>query len=128
MGEFVRLEVEDGIGTIRLDRPKMNALNVQVQEEIREAAAEATARTDVKAVIVYGGERVFAAGADIKEMQTMSYTDMVERSGPLMSSISAVARIPKPVIAAITGYALGGGCELALACDFRVVADDAKLG
>ncbi|GAA5024197.1 enoyl-CoA hydratase-related protein [Terrabacter aeriphilus] len=128
MGEFVRLEVEDDIGTIRLDRPKMNALNVQVQEEIRAAAEEATARPDVKAVIVYGGERVFAAGADIKEMQGMSYTDMVERSGPLMSSISSVARIPKPVIAAITGYALGGGCELALACDFRVVADDAKLG
>ena len=128
MGEFVRLEVEDGVGTIRLDRPKMNALNVQVQEEIRAAAQEATTRTDVKAVIVYGGERVFAAGADIKEMQAMSYTDMVERSGPLMTSITAVARIPKPVIAAITGYALGGGCELALACDFRVVADDAKLG
>ena len=128
MGEFVRLEVEDGIGTIRLDRPKMNALNIQVQEEIREAAAEAGARTDVKAVIVWGGERMFAAGADIKQMQTMSYTDMVERSVPLMSSITSVARIPKPVIAAITGYALGGGCELALACDFRVVADDAKLG
>ena len=128
MGEFVRLEVEDGVGTIRLDRPKMNALNVQVQEEIRAAAAEATSRSDVKAVIVYGGERVFAAGADIKEMQTMSYTDMVERSAPLTSSITSVARIPKPVIAAITGYALGGGCELALACDFRVVADDARLG
>jgi enoyl-CoA hydratase/carnithine racemase len=128
MGEFVRLEVEDGIGTIRLDRPKMNALNVQVQEEIRAAALEATDREDVKAVIVWGGEKVFAAGADIKEMQTMSYTDMVDRSGPLQSSITAVARIPKPVIAAITGYALGGGCELALACDFRVVADDAKLG
>ncbi|WP_323096807.1 enoyl-CoA hydratase/isomerase family protein [Intrasporangium sp. YIM S08009] len=128
MGEFVRLEVEGGIGTIRLDRPKMNALNVQVQEEIRAAAAEATDRADVKAVIVYGGERVFAAGADIKEMQTMSYTDMVDRSAPLSSSITSVARIPKPVIAAITGYALGGGCELALACDFRVVADDAKLG
>ena len=83
MGEFVRLEVEDGVGTIRLDRPKLNALNVQVQEEIREAATEASARSDVKAVIVYGGERVFAAGADIKEMQTMSYTDMVDRSGPL---------------------------------------------
>ncbi|MGN6752502.1 MAG: enoyl-CoA hydratase/isomerase family protein [Intrasporangium sp.] len=128
MGEFVRLEVEGGIGTIRLDRPKMNALNAQVQEEIRAAALEATGRSDVKAVIVYGGEKVFAAGADIKEMATMSYTDMVDRSGPLQSSITAVARIPKPVIAAITGYALGGGCELALACDFRVVADDAKLG
>ncbi|MEO7754598.1 MAG: enoyl-CoA hydratase-related protein [Terracoccus sp.] len=128
MGEFVRLEVEDGIGTIRLDRPKMNALNVQVQEEIRAAAQEATDRADVKAVIVYGGERVFAAGADIKEMQTMSYTDMVDRSGALQSAVGAVSRIPKPVIAAITGYALGGGCELALACDFRLVADDAKLG
>jgi enoyl-CoA hydratase/carnithine racemase len=128
MGEFVRLEVEDGIATIRLDRPKMNALNVQVQEEIRAAATEATERQDVKAVIVYGGEKVFAAGADIKEMQAMSYTDMVDRSGALQTSITAVARIPKPVIAAITGYALGGGCELALACDFRVVADDAKLG
>ncbi len=128
MGEFVRLEVVDGIGTIRLDRPKMNALNVQVQEEIRAAAQEATDRADVKAVIVYGGERVFAAGADIKEMQTMSYTDMVDRSGALQSAVGAVSRIPKPVIAAITGYALGGGCELALACDFRLVADDARLG
>ena len=76
MGEFVRLEVADGIGTIRLDRPKMNALNLQVQNEIEECAREATVRDDVAAVIVYGGERVFAAGADIKEMQTMSYTDM----------------------------------------------------
>lgn len=128
MGEFVRLEVEDGVGTIRLDRPKMNALNVQVQDEIREAAEEAATRADVKAVVVYGGERVFAAGADIKQMETMSYTDMVDRSGALQESLTAVSRIPKPVIAAITGYALGGGCELALACDFRVVADDAKLG
>ncbi len=128
MGEFVRLEVEDGVGTIRLDRPKMNALNVQVQDEIRVAAEEAATRADVKAVVVYGGERVFAAGADIKQMETMSYTDMVDRSGALQESLTAVSRIPKPVIAAITGYALGGGCELALACDFRVVADDAKLG
>ncbi|MGZ4650843.1 MAG: enoyl-CoA hydratase/isomerase family protein, partial [Kineosporiaceae bacterium] len=64
MGEFVRLEVEGGIGTIRLDRPKMNALNGAVQEEIRAAATEAAERDDVHAVIVYGGERVFAAGAD----------------------------------------------------------------
>jgi enoyl-CoA hydratase/carnithine racemase len=128
MGEFVRLEVADGVGTIRLDRPKMNALNVQVQEEIRAAAAEATERDDVRAVVVYGGERVFAAGADIKEMADMSYTDMVRRSGALQSSFTAVARIPKPVVAAITGYALGGGCELALCADVRFAAEDATLG
>ena len=128
MGEFVRLEVDGAVATLRLDRPKMNALNVAVQEEIRAAAIEASERSDVKAVVVYGGDRVFAAGADIKEMQQMSYTDMVDRSAALQSSLSAVARIPKPTIAAITGYALGGGCELALTCDFRVVADNAKLG
>jgi enoyl-CoA hydratase/carnithine racemase len=128
MGEFVRLEVAEGVGTIRLDRPKMNALNVQVQEEIRAAATEASERDDVRAVVVYGGERVFAAGADIKEMADMSYTDMVRRSGALQSSFSAVARIPKPVIAAVTGYALGGGCELALCADVRYAAEDAVLG
>ena len=119
MGEFVRLEVADGVGTLRLDRPKMNALNVQVQEEIRAAALDATANDDVRAVVIYGGERVFAAGADIKEMADMSYADMVKRAGPLQSSLSAVAAIPKPTVAAITGYALGGGCELALCADYR---------
>ncbi len=128
MGEFVRLEVADGVGTLRLDRPKMNALNVQVQEEIRAAAAEASERDDVKAVVVYGGEKVFAAGADIKEMADMSYVDMVRRSGALQSAFTAVARIPKPVIAAVTGYALGGGCELALCADVRYAAEDAVLG
>jgi enoyl-CoA hydratase/carnithine racemase len=128
MGEFVRLEITDGIGTIRLDRPKMNALNIQVQEELRTAAADATADDAVRAVVVYGGERVFAAGADIKEMAGMDYARMSARAGALSSAFDAVARIPKPVVAAITGYALGGGCELALACDWRVVAEDAKLG
>ncbi|KAB1901800.1 MULTISPECIES: enoyl-CoA hydratase-related protein [unclassified Micromonospora] len=128
MGEFVRLEVKDGIGTIRLERPPMNALNTQVQEELRAAAAAATADAEVRAVIVYGGEKVFAAGADIKEMADMSYVDMAGRAADLSSALGAIARIPKPVVAAITGYALGGGCELALACDWRIVAEDAKLG
>ncbi|MGZ4594458.1 MAG: enoyl-CoA hydratase/isomerase family protein [Actinomycetes bacterium] len=127
-GEFVRLEVENGIGTIRLARPPMNALNAQVQEEVRSAAHEAGERADVSAVVIYGGEKVFAAGADIKEMAAMSYSDMVSRSASLQSSFTAVARIPKPVVAAITGYALGGGCELALCADLRVCADNAKLG
>jgi enoyl-CoA hydratase/carnithine racemase len=128
MGEFVRLEVADGVGTIRLDRPKMNAISVQVQRELREAAAEATERDDVRAVVVYGGERVFAAGNDVKEMADLSYTDMVKISASVQSAVTAVARIPKPVVAAITGYALGGGCELALAADIRIAADDATLG
>ena len=128
MAEYVHLEVADGVATIRLDRPPMNALNVTVQEEIRAAATEASERDDVRAVVVYGGEKVFAAGADIKEMADMTYTDMVRRSGALQSSFTTVARIPKPVVAAVTGYALGGGCELALCADIRIAADDAKLG
>jgi enoyl-CoA hydratase len=128
VGEFVRLEVAEAIGTIRLDRPPMNALNAQVQEELRSAARDASDRSDVRAVVVYGGPKVFAAGADVKEMADMSYTDMVARSGALQDCFTAVARIPKPTVAAITGYALGGGCELALCCDFRVAGDNAKLG
>jgi enoyl-CoA hydratase/carnithine racemase len=95
---------------------------------LRAAAAAATASPEVAAVVVYGGERVFAAGADIKEMAGMSYQQMAVRAGALSSAFDAVARIPKPVVAAVTGYALGGGCELALACDWRVVAEDAQLG
>src|SRR5664280_3863726 len=128
VAEFVQLEVEDSIGTIRLDRPPMNALNVAVQEEIRAAALEATERADVRAVVLYGGPKVFAAGADIKEMVEMAYADMVDRSSGLQSSLTAVTQIPKPVIAAVTGYALGAGCELALTADLRICGDNAKLG
>lgn len=125
---FVKLEVENAIGTIRLDRPPMNALNAEVQDGLFEAAQEATHRKDVRAIIVYGGENVFAAGADVKEMATWSYTDMLDRSTALQAAFTAVARIPKPTVAAITGYALGGGCELALACDRRIAGDNAKIG
>jgi enoyl-CoA hydratase/carnithine racemase len=126
--EFVDLEVADGVGTIRLDRPKMNAISFQVQAELREVAAEATDRDDVRAVVLYGGERVFAAGNDVKEMAGLSYADMVRLGSSVQSAVTAVARIPKPVVAAITGYALGGGCELALAADVRFAAEDAQLG
>jgi enoyl-CoA hydratase/carnithine racemase len=125
---FVKFEVDGAIGTIRLDRPPMNALNAEVQAGLREAAREATENKDVRAVVVYGGEKVFAAGADVKEMATWSYTDMADRSGALQTAFTAIARIPKPTVAAITGYALGGGCELALTCDRRVAGDNAKLG
>ena len=128
MGEFARLEVADGVATLRLDRPKMNALDAQLQREIIELANEADQREDVAAVVVYGGERVFAAGADIKEMAAMSYQDMARHSHLLQDFTKALAGIGKPTISAITGFALGGGCEVALATDVRFAADDAKLG
>ncbi|MGI5167950.1 enoyl-CoA hydratase/isomerase family protein [Spirillospora sp. CA-253888] len=129
MGEFVRVEVEDRVATIRLDRPKMNALNAQVQRELVEAAARVTADDAVGAVVLYGGERVFAAGADIKEMAPMSYAEMSAGPSRLLQDFTrALAAIPKPVIAAITGYALGGGLEVALTADLRVAGEGAKVG
>ena len=128
MSDLLCVEVEAGIATIRLQRPPMNALNVEIQEALRAASEEVTERRDVGAVVLYGGDKVFAAGADIKEMEQMSYADMVLHSRRLQSAFTAVARIPKPTVAAITGYALGGGCELAMTCDFRVAAKNAKLG
>ncbi|WP_278315276.1 enoyl-CoA hydratase/isomerase family protein [Lolliginicoccus levis] len=128
MAEYVSLEVADGIGTIRLARPPMNALNRQVQGELQEVAREATRRADVHAVIVYGGEKVFAAGADVKEMAGMSFPEMSEAIGDLQAGLGAIATIPKPTVAAITGYALGGGLEVALGADRRIVGDNAKLG
>lgn len=128
MGEFVAVDAADGIGTIRLHRPPMNALNAQLVEELAEAAAVAADDREIRAVVVYGGERIFAAGADIKEMSEASYATMVDRSARLQGAFDAIAGLPKPVVAAITGYALGGGLELALAADFRVVGEGAKLG
>jgi enoyl-CoA hydratase/carnithine racemase len=126
--EFVTLQVEDGVGTIRLDRPKMNAINEQLHQEVRAAAMEAEQREEVRAVVLYGGERVFAAGADIKAMLELTGASMVAWGRELTASFSHVAAIPKPVIAAITGYALGGGYELALCADFRIMGTSAKVG
>jgi enoyl-CoA hydratase/carnithine racemase len=128
VADFLTLEVDAGVGTLRLDRPPMNALNAQVQDELAAVCAEIRDRPDIAALVVYGGEKVFAAGADIKEMQAMTYADMAQRSVALQGAFTALAQLPKPTVAAVTGYALGGGCELALACDFRVCSAEAKLG
>jgi enoyl-CoA hydratase/carnithine racemase len=124
----VTLQVADGVATIRLDRPKMNAIDETLHMEVRAAAIEATDRADVRAVVLYGGERVFAAGADIKAMSQLDGAGMVAWGRELTNSFTRVARIPKPVIAAVTGYALGGGYELALCADFRVLGASAKIG
>jgi enoyl-CoA hydratase/carnithine racemase len=128
MGDFVRVETEAGIATIRLDRPKMNALNGQLQREIGAAAAEVSADPEIRAVILYGGERIFAAGADVKEMSEASPAEIMDLAAGIQAAFKAVAHIPKPVVAAITGYALGGGLELALCADFRVLGEGAQVG
>jgi enoyl-CoA hydratase/carnithine racemase len=126
--QFVTLSVEDGVGTIRLDRPKMNAINDELYRGVRATAQAAAADPDVRAVVLYGGERVFAAGADIKAMSGLTKESMVAWGRELTNAFTQVQRIPKPVIAAITGYALGGGYELALCADFRVLGASAKIG
>lgn len=131
MGEFVRLEVDKdtSVGTLRLDRPPMNALSQQVCNEILEVAAEAEDNEDVLALVVWGGPKMFAAGADIKEFPTWTYGDVKGKVGSVLQhAMDRLARLPMATIAAVNGYALGGGCELALACDFRYVADSAKMG
>ncbi|HEY7487001.1 MAG TPA: enoyl-CoA hydratase-related protein [Streptosporangiaceae bacterium] len=128
MGEFVRVEVEDAVATIRLDRPKMNALNAQMQRELIEAARQVGVDDGARAVVIYGGERIFAAGVDINEMADMTYAEMAVHSALLQGFSTAITEIPKPVIAAITGYALGGGLEIALGADFRVAGEGAKVG
>ena len=128
MPEFVEVQVEGGVATILLQRPPMNALCLQMQREIKQAAEDLATRPDVGAVVLYGGPKVFAAGADIKEMAGMTYQDMLRASSGLQDAFTALARMPQPTIAAVTGYALGGGCELALCCDLRFAADDARLG
>jgi enoyl-CoA hydratase/carnithine racemase len=128
MGELVRLEVDDGVGTIRLDRPPMNAIDEELTRDLRAAAEEASRREDVRAVVLWGGEKVFAAGADIKMMVGMSPAEAKPMITGLQDTLSLVEEIPKVTIAVLTGYALGGGCELAMCADLRFAAEDAKLG
>jgi enoyl-CoA hydratase/carnithine racemase len=129
VGEFVRVDVsESGVATLRLDRPKVNALNEKLATEIGEAVDELATNEKARAVVVWGGERVFAAGADIKEMESLDATSMFRYIGRFQDVFTRLERLPQPTIAAINGYALGGGCELSLACDFRICAEDSQLG
>jgi enoyl-CoA hydratase/carnithine racemase len=127
-GELTRVELTGSVATLRLDRPPVNALNLAMQGEILAAARWMAGSQRVRCVVIYGGPRMFAAGADIKEMAAMSYQDMAAASHLLQESFNAVANLPMPVVAAVTGFALGGGCELALCADLRVVGERAKLG
>jgi enoyl-CoA hydratase/carnithine racemase len=128
MGDLVRLEVDGGVGIIRLDRPPMNAINEELTADLRSAAQEAAARDDVGAVVLWGGEKVFAAGADVKMMAPMGPSEVRRMIEGLQDTFNLVEDLPKVTIAAITGYALGGGCELVMCADFRYAAEDARLG
>lgn len=127
-GEFVSVEVDDAIAVIRIDRPKMNALNGAIRDGLRDAARSVTADEQVRAAIVWGGERVFAAGADIKEMEQYGYAEIAVWGRQLQDAFRELAAIPKPTVAAVEGYALGGGMELSMTCDFRIAASNATFG
>lgn len=124
----MRVERIDRVAVVHLDRPKVNALNRQMQSEIGQVARDLAADDHVRCVVFYGGERNFAAGADIKEMVAWDRDTAWQQAPGLHSAFDAVADMPQPTIAAVTGYALGGGCELALCCDVRIAADTATFG
>lgn len=122
------VEIADHVALIRLNRPEaLNALSGQLVSELAAAMKAADADDAVRCIVLTGSEKAFAAGADIKEMASKSYVDVLtdDLFGP---EIEAIQRIRKPVIAAVAGYALGGGCELAMMCDFIICADNAKFG
>lgn len=122
------VETEDHVTTIRLNRPEaLNALNSVLLGELGAALSEADANDKVRCIIITGSEKAFAAGADIKEMSEMTFSDMFlsDHFGPQVDGIN---KTRKPIIAAVSGYALGGGCELAMMCDFIIASDTAKFG
>ena len=128
MGEFVRLEVDDGVGVVRLDRPPANAIDLQLGLELQEAIREAADTDDVGALVVWGGPKIFAAGADIKAMAEWGPDEVKPSVDALGEACDLLEAIPKISIAAVNRYALGGGMELALAADLRLLGDDARLG
>jgi enoyl-CoA hydratase/carnithine racemase len=124
----VRLEVADGVGTIRLDHPPRNIIDLAFAAQLHEAAREAAAREDVRAVVVWGGERIFSAGGDVELMSERSRESVRPVIAALGDALVTLEAIPKVVIAAVNGMCFGGGCEIALAADFRYAAENALLG
>ncbi|MES2969041.1 MAG: enoyl-CoA hydratase [Pseudomonadota bacterium] len=126
--ETLIVEIEDYVAVIRLNRPDaMNALNTKLMHELAAALTAADANDKIRCIVLTGSEKAFAAGADVKEMATKTFTDVFggDLFGP---DAEAILRVRKPVVAAVSGYCLGGGCELAMMCDFIIAADTAKFG
>ena len=122
------VEIDDHIATIRLNRPEaMNAISAEMLAEVAGAVTEAEANEKVRCLIITGSDKAFAAGADVSEMAERAFADMFS-SDYLAEDAQRIARCRKPIIAAVQGYALGGGCELAMLCDIIIAADSAKFG
>ncbi|WP_078973485.1 enoyl-CoA hydratase/isomerase family protein [Streptomyces sp. MMG1533] len=124
----IRLDTDGPVVTVRIDHPPMNAFDSAQRAELAACVRDLADARDVRAVVLYGGERLFAAGADIKALAAMGPEEVRGWNRALQRTFEEVARLPMPVVAAVTGYALGGGMELALAADHRIAADDAVLG
>lgn len=126
--ETIIVEIEDEVALIRLNRPEaLNALNATLLDELSAALSDADRNDKVRCIVLTGSEKAFAAGADIKEMSSKSFVD-VYTGNIFGDDIDRITSVRKPIIAAVSGYALGGGCELAMACDFIICADNAKFG
>ena len=124
----ITVEIDDYVALIRLNRPDaLNALNSELLGELSSALQDADANDKVRCIVITGSEKAFAAGADIKEMSTKTFVD-VYNENLFVAPTETISSIRKPIIAAVSGYALGGGAELAMACDFIICADNAKFG
>lgn len=130
MAELIRIETgaAPGVATLRIDRPKLNAFNPQLVDELGEATRELAAATDIRAVVVWGGPRVFAAGADINKFLELDEAGGEAFSRDVNDAMLAVENLPQITISAVNGFALGGGMELAMSTDFRMAAEDATFG
>lgn len=128
MNEFVSAHVHDGVGTLLLARPPKNTLTRQMYREISAIATELSERSDAAAVIVFGGHEIFSAGDDLSELRTLDTEAAAAAGRVCQHAVDAVAAIPKPTVAAVTGYALGSGLTLALAADWRIGGDNVKWG